>query len=68
MSVLSLLRLRTAAALADRYRIGVAYVAGVADDAWMREIAAIYGLDGTLFGLWERFLRAERARLEPAAP
>lgn len=39
-----------------------------ADDAWVREIDATYGLDSTLFGLWERFLRTERARLEAAAP
>ena len=35
-----------------------------ADDAWVREIDAAYGLDSTLFDLWERFLRSERVRLE----
>lgn len=35
-----------------------------ADDAWVREIDAAYGLDSTLFGIWERLLRAERERLE----
>ncbi|TQQ82516.1 hypothetical protein EWF95_04935 [Halonotius roseus] len=39
-----------------------------ADDVWVREIDAAYGLDSTLFGLWERFLRAERERLETAEP
>ena len=38
-----------------------------ADDRWVREIDAVYGLDSTLFGVWERFLRAERKRLETAA-
>ena len=36
------------------------------DDAWVRAIDAAYGLDSTLFGLWERLLRAERERLEKA--
>lgn len=35
-----------------------------ADDAWVRRINAAYGLDSTLFGRWERFLHAERVRLE----
>ena len=39
-----------------------------ADDRWVREIDAAYGLDSTLFGLWERFLREERERLEAAEP
>ncbi|RJX49536.1 hypothetical protein [Halonotius pteroides] len=37
-----------------------------ADDRWVREIDAAYGLDSTLFELWERLLRAERERLEAA--
>lgn len=39
-----------------------------ADDRWVREIDAAYGLDSTLFGFWERLLRAERERLEAAEP
>ena len=38
-----------------------------ADDRWVREIDAVYGLNSALFGVWERFLRAERKRLETAA-
>ncbi|WP_123619403.1 hypothetical protein [Halorubrum sp. CSM-61] len=34
-----------------------------ADDAWVRRVDESYGLDSGLFGLWERFLRAERERL-----
>lgn len=34
-----------------------------ADDAWVRDIDEAYGLDSTLFGLWERTLRRERERL-----
>ncbi len=34
------------------------------DDAWVRRIDDVYGLDSWLFGLWERLLRAERRRLE----
>jgi hypothetical protein len=34
-----------------------------ADDAWVRRVDESYGLDSYLFGLWERFLRAERERL-----
>ena len=37
-----------------------------ADDRWVREIDDHYGLDSTLFELWERLLRAERGRLEAA--
>ena len=37
------------------------------DDAWVREIDNCYGLDSTLFGVWERVLRVERQRLEAAA-
>jgi hypothetical protein len=39
-----------------------------ADDVWVREIDAAYGLDSTLFGIWERFLRSERERLEITEP
>ena len=35
-----------------------------ADDRWVREIDAAYGLDSTLFGVWERLLGTERRRLE----
>lgn len=38
-----------------------------ADDEWVREIDAVYGLNSALFGVWERFLREERQRLERAA-
>jgi hypothetical protein len=34
-----------------------------ADDEWVRDIDAAYGLDSALFGLWERILSRERARL-----
>ncbi len=37
------------------------------DDAWVREIDAVYGLDSTLFGVWERLLGAERRRLETSS-
>jgi hypothetical protein len=33
------------------------------DDAWVRDIDAVYRLDSALFGLWERLLRDERERL-----
>lgn len=36
------------------------------DDVWVREIDAGYGLDSTLFSVWEQLLRAERERLETA--
>ena len=34
-----------------------------ADDAWVRGIDEAYGLDSTLFEVWERLLSEERARL-----
>jgi hypothetical protein len=34
-----------------------------ADDAWVRDIDAVYDLDSTLFGVWERILSHERERL-----
>ena len=34
-----------------------------ADDAWVRRVDERYGLDSSLFGLWERLLQAERERL-----
>lgn len=34
-----------------------------ADDAWVRGIDEAYGLESALLGVWERLLRAERARL-----
>ncbi|WP_200530409.1 hypothetical protein [Halorubrum sp. LN27] len=37
-----------------------------ADDDWVRRVDEDYGLDSSLFGLWERILRAERERLAPA--
>lgn len=36
-----------------------------ADDAWVRDLDAAYGLDSALLSVWERLLRAERARLAP---
>jgi hypothetical protein len=33
------------------------------DDKWVRDIDEAYGLDSTLFGLWERLLSRERERL-----
>ena len=35
-----------------------------ADDRWVAGIDDCYGLDSTLFGVWERLLCAERQRLE----
>ena len=35
-----------------------------ADDKWVRDIDDCYGLDSTLFGIWERLLSTERRRLE----
>jgi len=37
-----------------------------ADDAWVRRVDESYGLDSSLFALWERLLRAERERLATA--
>jgi hypothetical protein len=34
-----------------------------ADDRWVRRIDEAYGLDSTLFSVWERLLREERERL-----
>lgn len=36
-----------------------------ADDAWVRGLDAVYGLDSALLGVWERLLREERERLAP---
>ena len=36
------------------------------DDEWVRDVDGAYGLSSSLFGLWERILRAERERLEDA--
>ncbi|KTG10992.1 hypothetical protein AUR64_07445 [Haloprofundus marisrubri] len=38
-----------------------------ADDEWVRKINRTYGLDSTLFGVWEGILRRARTDLETAA-